>query len=248
MIEDELSRLIASPLSDLEKDNTIAAAASKLSGLCVKIARQHARYPGLVWSRDGDDLVQLVQELAVLKLRKVASDGEQSGPNFEVNLARSARGVIRDYADSGQNTMMARGGAAHRRARVEFVQREIDARLLAPSHPGTGERTDAMNEARQSHFTTVVFDNGAEYSSSLDASAHLEMQSTIDRVIDTCARHESPAVLAVARSMFSWFPNGRPPSVADIAKHLGLPWSTVKRHHEAVVEIFRRENSVGADD
>lgn len=213
MIEEELTRLASSspPLSEHEKDETIAAAASKLSSLCVKIARQHARYPGLVWSRDGDDIVQLVQELAVLKLRTIARDGVGSGPNFEVNLARSARGVIRDYADSGQSTMMARGGAAHRRARVEFVQREIDARLLAPSHPRTGERTDAMNEARQSHFTTVVFNNNVEASSSLDASAHLEMQSTIDRVLDACARHESPVMLAVARSMFSWFPDGSPP-------------------------------------
>jgi hypothetical protein len=138
--------------------------------------------------------------------------------------------------------MMARGGAAHRRARVEFVQREIDARLLAPSH----QRTDAMTDA-SAHFTTMVFDNSAETSSSLDASAHLEMQSTIDRVIEACARQESPAVLAVARSMFSWFPDGSPPSVADIAKHLGLPYSTVKRRHDDVAAIFRRENSVGAE-
>jgi len=243
MIEEELARLASSspPLNEHEKDETIAVAASKLSSLCVKIARQHARYPGLVWSRDGDDIIQLVQELAVLKLRTIAHDSAGSGPNFEVNLARSARGVIRDYADSGQNTMMARGGAAHRRARVDFVQREIDTRLVAPSH----QETDAMNEARQSHFTTVVFNNNVEASSPLDASAHLEMQSTIDRVIDACARHESPAVLAVARSMFSWFPDGSPPSVTDIAKHLDLPWSTVKRHHEVVVEIFRHANAEG---
>jgi hypothetical protein len=73
------------------------------------------------------------------------------------------------------------------------------------------------------------------------------MQSTIDRVIEACARHESPAVLSVARSMFSWFPDGSPPSVADIAKHLGLPYSTVKRRHDDVASIFRRENSVGAE-
>ena len=239
MIEEELARLASSPLSEREKDDTIAAAALKLSGLCVKIARHHARYPGLVWSRDGDDLVQLVQELALLKLRKIAQDGEQSGINFEVNLSRSARGVIRDYADSGQNTMMARGGAAHRRARVEFVQREIDARLAVPQHTTTDVTAP---------FTTMVFDNNAEAATSLDASAHLEMQSTIDRVLAACARHESPMVLVVARSMLSWFPDGSPPSVADIAKQLGLPWSTVKRHHEAVVAIFRYEDSVGARD
>jgi hypothetical protein len=237
MIEEELARLASSPLSEREKDDTIAAAASKLSSLCVKIARMHARYPGLVWSRDGDDLVQLVQELALLKLRKITSDGEP-GPNFEVNLSRSARGIIRDYADSGQNTMMARGGAAHRRARLEFVQREIDTMLLAPQD----READATP-----HFATMVFNNNAEATTQLDASAHLEMQSTIDRVIEVCARHKSPAVLAVARSMFSWFPDGSPPLVTDIAKQLGLPYSTVKRRHDDVVAIFRREYAEQAD-
>ena len=243
MIEEELSRLTTSPLSEREKDDTIAAAASKLSSLCVKIARHHARYPGLVWSRDGDDLVQLVQELAVRKLRTIARDGEQSGFNFEVNLSRSARGVIRDYADSGQNTMMARGGAAHRQARVEFVQRQVDASLVTSSQ----QETDAVNDPT-SHFTTMVFDNNTEGVASLDASAHLEMQSTIDRVIDACARHESPSVLAVAVEMFSWFPDGLLPSVADIAKQLCLPYSTAKRRRDVVVAIFRHENAAGADD
>lgn len=234
MIETELSRLADSTLTESEKDNVIAEAASKLSGLCVKIAQMHARYPGLVWSRDGDDLVQLVQELAILKLRKIAHEGERGAVNFEVLLSSSARGVIRDYADSGQNTMMARGGAAHRRSRVEFVRREMDALIATP--PGE-------SRVAASRFTTLVFNNDVENTSSGDASGHLEMQSTIDRTLDECARQASPTMLAVARDMFSWFPEGSPPSVADIARHLGLSYSTAKRRYEEVGLIFERANA-----
>lgn len=237
MIEDELSCLVDPATSERDKDAAVAAAVLKMSGLCVKIARMHAKYPGLVWSRDGDDLVQLVQELAMKKLRKIAVEGQQAGLNFESNLARSARGVIRDYADSGQNTMVARGGAAHRQARVDFVREQADALLRSPAAPSTSNR----------NFMSVKFDNDADAVSNIDASAHLEMQSTVDRVIDRCARSDSPAMLLVARCMFSWFPDGSPPSVADIAKQLGQPYSTVKRRHDNVVAIFKQENALEDD-
>ncbi len=237
MIEDELNRLIDPSLGEREKDHVIAEAAAKLSGLCVKIARMHAKYPGLVWSRDGDDLVQLVQEQALLKLRKVASEGSRTGVNFEVQLSSSARGVIRDYADSGQNTMIARGGAAHRRARIDFVKREFDARIAAePEKPAT---TDA---------TCVLFDNDVELISTMDASGHTEMQNTIDRTIAECGRYESPTLLAVAVEMFSGFPDDNVPSVADVARHLHLTYTTAKRRFEEVRNIFDHEYSRGLVD
>lgn len=237
MIEDELARLADPSLSEREKDDVIAEAAAKLSALCVKIARMHAKYPGLVWSRDGDDLVQLVQEQALLKLRKIATEGNHAGVNFEVQLSSSARGKIRDYADSGQSTMIARGGAAHRRARVEFVKREMANRLVAETD--TPDFTGAA---------TLIFDNDVEAVSASDASGHLEMQNTIDRTLEECARYDSPILLAVAVEMFSGFPNGGTPSVAQVARHLDLSYTTAKRRFDEVANIFEHEISRGLAD
>ena len=209
MIDDELNRLVDPSLTEREKDRIISDAAAKLTGLCARIARRHAKYPGLVWSRDGDDLTQLVNEQALLRLRRIAAEGSRSEVNFEVQLNSLARGAIRDFADSGENTMIARGGAAHRRARVDVVRREMNAQLTAePEKPETSD------------LTTVLFDNDVESISMADASGHLEMQGNIDRTLAACARHESPVLLAVAIEMFSGFPNGGVPTAADIARLL----------------------------
>ena len=235
MIEDELNRLIDSSLTEREKDDVIAQAASKLSDLCVKIARRHAKYPGIIWGRDADDLVQLVQEQALLKLRKIATEGSHTGVNFEVQLNSSARGAIRDYADSGQNTMIARGGAAHRRARIEFVQREMDVRV-------------AEERKKPDESASVLFDNDVEQICASDASGHLEMQNTIERTIAECARMNEPILYAVAIEMFSGFPDGGTPSVADVSRRLHIPYTTAQRRFQEVANLFEREIASGLVD
>jgi hypothetical protein len=188
------------------------------------IARRYAVYPGLDIVRDFDDLVQIVREQAWNILREMARGGGRPG-SFEAQLSMSSHAAIRDYADSGATTMVSRGGAAQRRARIEIAQRELESRLSPHSN--------------RSH-TSVTFGVEVERPSQEDASAHLEMKSVIDRTLRTIESLESPVLLTVAHRLLDWFPDGDEPTVASIARDLHLPWTTTTRYCEEARTIFRQ--------
>lgn len=188
------------------------------------IARRYAVYPGVDVVRDFDDLVQIVREQAWRVLSAMAAGEERPG-SFEAQLSKSSHAAIRDYADSGATTMVARGGAAQRRTRMEIAQRELESRLAPRTSPT---------------HTAVVFGIDVERTARGDASAHLDMRSVIDRTFAVIESLESPALLRVARHLLGWFPDGDEPTVASIARDLHLPWTTTTRYCAEVRTIFRQ--------
>ena len=188
------------------------------------VARRYAVYPGLDIVRDFDDLVQIVREQAWRILKDIAGGRERPG-SFEAQLSKSSHGAIRDYADSGATTMVARGGAAQRRTRAEIAQRELASRV---SPPGSTPRT------------SLAFGIDVEKASRGDATSPLEMRSVIDRTLAVISSLESPALYQVAVQLLGWFPDGDEPTVASIARSLHLPWTTTTRYCAEARTIFRQ--------
>jgi len=216
--------LIRSPeTTPAKKHEAICQALADGEGLFEIIARRYAVYPGIDRIRDFDDLLQLVREQALFILRAMADGSDRPG-NFEAQLSKSAHSAIRDYADSGQTTMIGRGGAANRRARMEIAQRELDGQIGTNSTP----------------TASVVFGVTVESPTDYDASNHLEMQSVIDTTLREIACFESATLLEVGRMLFGWFPNDEKPSSADIARELRIPARTALRYVGEVETIFKR--------
>jgi AraC-like DNA-binding protein len=189
----------------------------------VQVARGEAKYPGIQLARDLDELVQIVRMQAWGIFKDIANGKERPG-TFEQQLRTSSRSAIRDFADSSQNTMVARASTANRRARQEIAAKNLDDQIGPnPCLPAS----------------TILFGVPVEITDGHDAAGHVEMQSTIDRTIDTIARFESVALYSVAQMMLSWFPNGDQPSVADIARELHIPATTARRYCREVAGVFK---------
>lgn len=216
--------------SQATKEREIEHIIAEGEGFFEVIARRYAVYPGLNIHRDFDDLLQIVRERAWVILTEMANGRERKG-NFDAQLCMSAHGAIRDFADSGMNTLVARGGAANRASRAQAAREAINESTTPPA----------------SNRPIVEFGLQVDRPSDSDAAAHLEMQSVIDRTLYEIARFESATLYEVARTMFAWFPDDEQPSMAEVARRVNIPLRTAVRYVHEVESIFKRAYSEGAE-
>ena len=125
LLHEHLDRLADADVDSAAKERTTVSALTDGGAFFVQVARGEARYPGVQLARDMDDLTQIVRMQALIIFKNIIAGKERPG-TFEQQLRTSARSAIRDFADSSQNTMIARGATPNRRMRQEIAAKNLD--------------------------------------------------------------------------------------------------------------------------
>ncbi|MHB8318096.1 MAG: hypothetical protein ACYDEP_02525 [Acidimicrobiales bacterium] len=230
--------------------------------LCSRVAHRHSRYAGLDWTRDADDLIELVREVE-LKMLNLIADGDERAmdfvPSWESAIFIRGRAVIRSYADSVAVTGISGYTGAKRRQRSLDQHRHlIESALHEPitvhdliedwNASVTSTRTNPRKQGAfaveadvaapirvHPHAPDTLSTTQPDADSSLD---HVEASDFVARTIAAC-RDESGQLGQIAAVYLGWYPDGEPSTPTEVAQTLGISVYLARKGIRRVKDVFQ---------
>lgn len=223
--------------------------------LFVAIARRYARFPGVQWNRDSDDLVSLVtfEAARMFDADMVAADRWQSA------LAVRAHTAIREWSDSGASDGLGGGTSVRRRARsrAKMTQQLAQELQREPSHSEVIEAHNAAVSASranarkqgallsESDFHPIRSIPTDDLTTAAESMALVGSQMMSDLVLDSISVVRAildqvnewyPALSLFAAQWLTWHISGAVPTVAEIAVQFQTSTTSVNRWMGSVIE------------
>lgn len=244
-----------------DEDRIITEVIVASDELCARVARRHARYAGLDWGRDADDLISIVRETALKMLHRIA-DGDPTAEAFisgwESALFVRGRSAIREYADSAACTGVSGCTATVRRQRSLDQHRQLLQNALHEP-VSVADLLESWNDVvvqtrsnpqKQGAFATeadvvpvrvypeeprqIPVQSVREHA----ALDYLDATDLISRTKEVCAATD-PFLGEIAALWFSWFPDGEPLRIVEIQERLHTTSHKARSGVEQVRRIFR---------
>lgn len=235
--------------------------------LFVAIARRYARFPGVQWNRDADDLVSLVTAEAA----EMFAAGMVGAERWQSTLFVRSHTVIREWSDSGASDGFGGGTSARRRSRsrAKMTQQLTQKLQREPSHSEVMEAHNAavtvsrVNARKQgallseSDFHPIRSIPTDDLTVSTESMALVGSQMMSDMVLDSIrvaravlgrVTEKYPSLEQFAGRWLAWLIAGTVPTVAEIAVEFDTSTTTVNRWMGRVIECAHEVCVVNAGE
>lgn len=243
------------------RDRVVGDFLRSMDTMCSRVARWANRYRGLDWGRDGDDLTQLVREVALVMVDEVIAGSDDHLVNWEAALRVRSRSAVSAYSDSGSVSGISGYTTARRRQRALAAYRSrLDS---ARQEPASDEevlesynarmRAKRSNPQKQSAFATqadlvapasVVLGDGSDRYADAQAQAddlfgQMEASLLIEQVVEECASIDAESG-EIARYWLSWYPDDVPLTTSDVVRHFDISRFKAEAGVQRAKSAFRR--------